>query len=267
MRIYVKDRSPDLRTGLLGVLLAALDAEPSDLWLVSPWLREIALPIADHGHFASVFGGHRDEARLSELLERLARRHAVHLIAKPPDELVPLDVVRRIGELLDDRDLLLRDAEAREYETVERALTALGDEVAALGRDVTRHGETLRMLTGLAELGVDVAVLPNLHAKLLWTPAGAILGSANFTYGGFAVNEELMVEVSVGGQLEELRATAERFRERAVRLAAYSLGPALRRFGLGGARFHALVARVAAEPALHEVAALLEAIAPRKGVR
>jgi phosphatidylserine/phosphatidylglycerophosphate/cardiolipin synthase-like enzyme len=53
--------------------------------------------------------------------------------------------------------------------------------------------------------------LDRLHAKLLWTPIGALVGSANFTNGGLLGNEELMLEATdpaVHGALEE---TARQF--------------------------------------------------------
>jgi phosphatidylserine/phosphatidylglycerophosphate/cardiolipin synthase-like enzyme len=261
VRIYARDHGPDLRSGLLGLLLAALDAEPSDVWLVSPWLREISLPISREGHFASVFGSHRDEIRLTDILLRIAHRHAVHVIAKPPHELVPLETLQRIVELLDDRDALARDDEARDYEAVERASTALSDEIAALGRDLTRHAETVAMLSHMWDAGIDVRVLDHLHAKLLWTPAGAILGSANFTHGGFARNEELMVEVSVAAQLAELRAAAEGFGQRSSAIASYSLTRWLERLGIGGTAFRALRERFASEFALEDPVLLLETLA------
>ena len=261
MRIYTNRRSPDLRSGLLGLLLAALDTEPSDVWLITPWLRDIRFPIADHGHFASVFGGHRDEVGLSEFLLRLARRHHVHVVSKPFDELIPLDTVRRIDELLGDRDSLL-DEELRIYEAAERAAVALGDEIADLGRRVTAHAETVALLGRLAEQGVVVHVVPRLHAKLLWTPAGAVLGSANFTHGGFARNEELMAEVSMPDQLADLREAAESFARAGLELSVYSLRPALGHVGLTAERFRSFAARFGDEPVLHEVAALVELVGP-----
>lgn len=260
MRIYTTGHTPDLRSGLLGLLLAALDTEASDVWLVTPWLRDVMLPIADQGHFASVFGGQRDEVRLAELLVRLGRRHRIHVVSKPPHELVPLRKASRIRELLDDRDLLLADENVREYEAAERALRTLGDEIAALGQEVTQHAETVNMLAELAEHQVDVHVLPNLHAKLLWTPAGAILGSANFTHGGLAVNEELMIEVSVDEQLSELSATAKTFAQRGLRLADYSLRPTLIRLGATVQEFRDLAVRFTQEPSLQEAATLMQTL-------
>lgn len=258
MRIYTSRRSPDLPSGLVGLLLAALDTETSDIWLIAPWLRDIELPVADQGHFASAFGGHRDHVRLTEFLLRLVRRHRVHVVSKPPDELIDLEAVRRIGELLEDRDALLADEDLQGYETAERAVTALGDEIAAVGRLVTAHADEMAMLAGLTEQGVTVHVVPRLHAKLLWTPAGAMLGSANFTHGGLRRNEELMVEVSNPDQLADLRAAAEAFAGRGVELGAYSIRSALVRAGMTAEHFRALPARFAAEPALQETAALLE---------
>ena len=261
MRIYTRAGPIGLRSGLLGLLLAAIDAESADIWLITPWLRDVDLPIGEQGHFVSVLGGQRDTVRLAELLLRLARAHRVHVVTKPFDELVPLVRVRRIGELLDDRDALSSDPEAREYESVERALITLGDEISALASEVTRHAEMVALLQSLSEQGIEVYVLPNLHAKLLWTPAGAMLGSANFTYAGVGHNEELMVEVSDPRHLADLRAAAAEFAERGMRLADDSIRPALARALLSPAEFRRLGDRLGAEPALSELASLVSVLA------
>lgn len=260
MRIYTSERTPDLRSGLLGLLLAAFDTEPSEIWLVTPWLRDIVLPVADQGHFASLFGGQRDEVRLVELLARLGRRHRIHVVSKPFDELVPLRTASRIRELLDDRDRLRADEDVRAYEVAERVLATLGEEIAALSRIVTQHADTVNTLAGLVERGVNVHVLPRLHAKLLWTPAGAILGSANFTHGGMAVNEELMTEVSATNQLSDLLAAAQGFAERGAALDGYSLRPSLRTLGMTERHFRELLARFADEPALQEATTLMQTL-------
>jgi phosphatidylserine/phosphatidylglycerophosphate/cardiolipin synthase-like enzyme len=253
MRIYTRERQPDLRAGVLGLLLSTVDTQSSQVWLIAPWLRDITLPIGDHGHFASVFGSYRDEVTLTEVLFRLRRDHEVHVVGKPLDELVPFSTVRRIVELLDDRDVLLADQEARVYESAERVLTALGDEIAALGREVTRHAETVAMLVDLAERGIAVHVVPHLHAKLLWTPAGAMVGSANFTHGGFALNEELMVEVSQPQHLADLRTAAAEIAARGTGLASQSLT----RHGVTAETLRMAARRFGDELPLREAAGLL----------
>ena len=113
MRVYTKGSDPNLATGVVGHLLSVIDSESSDVWLISPWLRDVELPVADVGHFASVFGGHREKVRLTELLARISRVHVLHLITKPPAELVPLSVVQRLVHLLRTRESVVSDANPR----------------------------------------------------------------------------------------------------------------------------------------------------------
>jgi hypothetical protein len=260
VRIYARGGATGLQAGVLGLLLAAVDAEPSQIWLVSPWLRDVELPIGDQGHFASVMGGQRDEIRLSELLVRLRRRHDVHVVSKTIDELVSLNQVRRIAELLAHRDALQEDHDASSYEVTEHAIAGMGEEIAALADEVTVHAEMVSLLYGLADLGINVHVLDRLHAKLLWTPAGAMLGSANFTHGGVAWNEELMVEVSDPDELADLRAVAAGFAARGAPLETSSIRRGLERALIDPDHFQDLPQQFAAEPMLGEVAALLNLV-------
>jgi phosphatidylserine/phosphatidylglycerophosphate/cardiolipin synthase-like enzyme len=226
VRIYLRGTAPDLARGLLGLLVDALDAEPGDVWLISPWLREVELPVP--GHFASVFGGHRDQVPLTELLGRAVQRHRLRVVTKPPAELVPLREVRRLAGLLDARTRIMAEERIRGYEAVDRAVEALNAEAAVLAAYVVRHAATLRIGWELRERGAELFFLDRLHAKLLWTPAGALLGSANFTGGGLGGNEELMVEITGLEEGLQLADAAQVLQHRATDAGSYDLGPALR---------------------------------------
>ena len=246
MRIYTRDREPGLRQGLVTLLLAAFDAEPGDVWVISPWLRDVELPVAGIGHFASIFGGHREQVRLSELLARLTARHRLTLIVKPPEELVPLREIRRLLDVVEIRAEIQKEMGIRDYDVVDRAMQTLHSQADALAAAAMQHADTLRMAWMLREQGAELLFLERLHAKLLWTPAGSLLGSANFTGGGFGANEELMVEVTTTDEHRGLEGAARGFAERATAAAMYDLAPALRRVDVGAPEFRAWADRLAA---------------------
>lgn len=230
MRIYLRGTSPDLAQGLVGLLMETRDAQPGEVWLISPWLRDVVLPV--RGHFASVFGGHREQVPLSEALARLARRHRLTVVTKPPAELVPLAQVGRLVELVEARARVRAEEEVQGYEAVAVALEALNWEAAALAAEASGHAETLRMGRVLSGHGAELFFLDRLHAKLLWTPAGALLGSANFTAGGFGRNEEVMAEVTTHREKLLLAEAARELVRRAVPASRYDPSPALQWFGV-----------------------------------
>jgi phosphatidylserine/phosphatidylglycerophosphate/cardiolipin synthase-like enzyme len=218
---------------LVGLLLATFDAEPGDIWLISPWLRDVELPVARLGHFSSVFGGHRDLVTLADVLARMAQRHRLRVVTKPPAELVPLSDLRRLMELWEATARIRADKELQGYAAVDDAVRTLNAEAAAIEDGATQHFETLRIAFALQRQGADLLFLPRLHAKLLWTPSGALLGSANFTGGGFGGNEELMVEVTTSKEHGELGTAAATLSSRAVSVERYSITAALQRVGIG----------------------------------
>jgi hypothetical protein len=216
---------------LVSLLLAAFDAEPGEVWLISPWLRDMELPASGIGHFASVFGGHREHVLLSELLVRVASRHQLGIVVKPPGELIPLRTIQQLVQVAQARNALEAEDGISDYMAAEQAIAVLAAQVAALSAEVTMHADTLRLCRTLLEHGAKVRFLERLHAKLLWTGAGTLLGSANFTHGGFGSNEEIMVEVTTLNEHLELGEAARGFAERAVSMNKYDLRGALRAAG------------------------------------
>jgi phosphatidylserine/phosphatidylglycerophosphate/cardiolipin synthase-like enzyme len=195
----------------------------------------VELPVHDAGHVDSIFGARRDRVTLWELLGRLATRHRISVVTKPPAELVPLAGARRLARVVAARHAMLADSGVLDYDAADHVLAALDAEAEALEREVMMHAETLSLGLMLREAGAEVRYLDNLHAKLLWTPAGALLGSANFTHGGFGKNEELMVEVTTPTEHRQLGETARALAARGTLAGAYDLGPALRRADLSAA--------------------------------
>lgn len=68
-----------------------------------------------------------------------------------------------------------------------------------------------------------MAYVDRLHAKLLWTPRGALVGSANFTNGGLVSNEEVMLEVTDRTAHAALLATGRAMASRALPAERYRL--------------------------------------------
>jgi phosphatidylserine/phosphatidylglycerophosphate/cardiolipin synthase-like enzyme len=257
VRIYTKGSDPSLASGVVRHLLNVIDSEESDVWLITPWLRDVTLPVSDIGHFASVFGGHRDQTSLSDLLCRTAQRHRLHLITKPPSELVHLPTVRRLIQLLHARKTVAAETELRGYEAVDEALTALNREAEALAEQAIQHVDTIRIAWELRDLGSRLLFLDRLHAKFLWSPVGALLGSANFTHGGFSANEELMVELSSPAEHARLGEVVREFEARSTPCDEFDLTPEIRRLEVSSTDFRQWPTQVEAAFPEHQLVALL----------
>lgn len=239
MRIYAGGREPGLGRGVMALLLAAFDAEPGEVILVSPWLRDVELPVAGLGHFASVFGGHRETVWLREVLGLVVSRHRLTIVTRTPGELIPLARLRALRDVVRSRMAIAAEEAIHDYDAVDRAAAVLTGQADALSEEVLRHAPTLELGSLLRERGADLRFLDRLHAKLLWTPAGSLLGSANFTAAGLARNEELMVEVTAPVEHRQLGGVARGFAARATSAEDYSLWPALRRARLQPSELHA----------------------------
>lgn len=229
MRLFTKTSDEPLARGLLRLLVDTCDVERGDVYLLSPWLCDIVLPLGDLGHFASLFGGHRIEVPLSEVLVRVAERHRLHVICKPPDELVEFADISRLLQKIDTRARLIAEEDFRDYAISDDLVEDLNNDIGHLATRVLNHAPTLHLIQQLESAGANTYFLPRLHAKFLWTPVGALVGSANFTNGGFFRNDELMLELSDMRSHSELRIAAEDFARRGVPRLRYSLAEACRR--------------------------------------
>src|SRR5690606_10294555 len=70
------------------------------------------------------------------------------------------------------------------------------------------------------------------HSKILWMPAGVLLGSANVTYSGFTTNEEVMVRITDAKGKAQIFVAIEELRSRIVRIDDYDLTPTLRELNI-----------------------------------
>jgi phosphatidylserine/phosphatidylglycerophosphate/cardiolipin synthase-like enzyme len=261
MKVLCNRPGPDLLRGVAQLLVETLALPGREVWLISPWVRDVRLPLADAGHFASLLGGARDEIGLVEMMAALARRHTLHVVLKPPGELVDLGAARRLALKLDARGRLASEEYLQGLTILEELTADLDTDIRDLARQVTAHAETIEAGWRMQEGGARLYYLDKLHAKLLWTPLGALVGSANFTNGGLSANEEVMLEVTDRDTHAALGETARQLGGRAQPAGSYTLRRALERVGYEADDF----LRLAGRPGLAEfpeVRRLLERLAP-----
>lgn len=211
MRIHVTDRTNRTKQLIATMLLEAVDYESSEIWLISPWLKNVEFSGADLGHHRSLFGAHLHTVTLLDLLKKLGSRHELHVVIKPPHELVKLPLLQRIVELHKDRAALVQ--QELDFELEQSVLEMLDQNLSDLSRDFLNHADTLLLSEELAKIGAQVYFRDALHAKLLWLPSGALFGSANFTNGGLSYNAELIAEAFSDEDMHALRLAAERIKD------------------------------------------------------
>jgi phosphatidylserine/phosphatidylglycerophosphate/cardiolipin synthase-like enzyme len=223
--VKVLTNLPDktLIRGVASLLVRTIAATPGDLFLVSPWLKDVRLPTAAIGSFRAALGGDPDEVPLVEILERAARRHRLHLVTKPPGELVDLELLKRIADKQRSRLRLTENLDLTGMDIIEELTGGIDADIRALAASASKHADTLRISQQLHVVGAKVSYLDKLRAKVLWTPLGAIVGSANFTNGGLLSNEELMLEVTDAAAHAALGDAVRAIVGRAVPSSSYRL--------------------------------------------
>jgi phosphatidylserine/phosphatidylglycerophosphate/cardiolipin synthase-like enzyme len=236
VKVLTNRPSPVLIRGVASLLVRALAAGPGEVYLISPWLKDVSLPTADVGSFRAALGGDPDEVPLTELLERAAHRHSLHVITKPPAELVDLRIIRRIEEKKVDRRRVVEHADLSGMDIVDELTAGIDADVRELISSVAAHADTLRIAHRIRGAGARVAFLDRLHAKMLWTPHGALVGSANFTNGGLVSNDELMLEVTEPAAHAALLSAARAMASRARPCDRYRLVREAVRAGLDATR-------------------------------
>jgi len=242
MEVLSRSTIDNLAPRFARILLACLDCEPGRVVLVTPWIKNVRLPI--EGHQASHFGTHLSEATLEEMLARVARRHELHLIVKAPQGLVGLRDVERLVIKVERRERLLEEEELAGYAIRDELVEDLNADIAQLADSALRHYDTIEFALRMRLHGASAHFLHRLHAKLLWTPLHAFFGSANFTNAGFSWNDELMVEVTEPQMHVKLGRAAEGFLARAVAAEDYDFGHSLKDAMIDKSVFHSFRARI-----------------------
>jgi phosphatidylserine/phosphatidylglycerophosphate/cardiolipin synthase-like enzyme len=190
------------------LLLDSLSATGGEMWIISPWLTDVDFSVSEAGHFASALGGSRERVLLSEVLEHAAERFDIHVITRPPHQLVRTSLLTRLQEKCTVYQRAKESESARQDATYEDIMAALLDEIEYLADEVVKHVSTLQCASNFLDAGADLLYRPSLHAKLFWTPFGAMVGSANLTHSGLFQNPELVLETSNDEQIENLRRAA-----------------------------------------------------------
>lgn len=208
MRVHVTDRSDRMKDLVMKSLLQAYDCAPGEVWLITPWLKDVQFSTDNLGPYRSLLGGYRPHVSFQELLKLLTRKHLLHVIVKPPHELVPIPSLKRIKDM-DGRRRLILAREDLDYDVHDAFLATTEEELSHLKKDFLNHADTVLFAEALAHMGAQVYFRDALHAKLLWLPSGALFGSANFTNGGLSYNAELVAEVLDDDELLALKTAAE----------------------------------------------------------
>ncbi len=251
MKMHLNTPKGHLKRLVLDLLLQALESEPGEVWLVTPWLKDVEFDLQGEGVQRSVLGTPASSTGLLNLFERLVQRHHVTLIVKPPHELVDLGALSGLHESLLMREQL-RNPDDFEDARLQATLFAERQQlIDQQRRAFLYHADTVLNAERLAAAGVKVAYCTNLHAKLLWLPNGGLFGSANFTNGGLNSNAELMAEVLDTSGLEALRAAAQ---------ALLSISVPRQHYLLTDYRFHMPLdtfSRLAHSPLVQEAAGII----------
>lgn len=228
MRVLVSDRVGSVKREIARLLVSAMQSEPGEVWLVTPWLKDVEFDLTELGNLRPLLGANRGTVTLLNLLELLAEEHLVHVVTKPPHELVDLNRLGELHALLAERAALEDpDRQIEDYTLHDRHLALIQARVDGLRDEFLTHADTVLLAKRLAESprgGVQVTFHEALHAKLLWGPSGAVFGSANFTNGGLVYNAELVAFVHDEPGLGQLREAAERLRAESVPSGRYDLG-------------------------------------------
>ena len=205
-RPTIEDRVADLFIGVLG-------QKDREVWLVSPWITDFEIPLAQRGFLLPYLGSQLPSIRLSKLLELVARENAVSIVLRPPHVLIGRGDLGRLSELLATRAAL--STSLKDEPLVRQARVLLEQQCDAIAANATAHAETVDFAMRVASLpGASVHFNERLHAKLLVTPAAALVGSSNFTTSGMRYNDELTMLVSdapdIASLYEAARATSAR---------------------------------------------------------
>ena len=141
---------PQVLVDLLALSLehAQLQESPPEecfIWVVSPWFTDVELALHPSGHHECLGSKqHASSLRLNEALQQF-----VQLGWK-----------------------------------VSVAVLQYGQSSAGLHKNPQGFSREREVLRSLADLGADVYLCPNLHAKGIITPLGVVTGTTNYTHSG-----------------------------------------------------------------------------------
>lgn len=215
------------------MLVLLLQFHNKNVWLISPWLKEFRLPIASLGDFRSLVGGQRDEILFTDLLSRIAQENNLFVVTKAPEELIPFAQIKQLEEKLDLKIDFEKEKEEglAGYTIVDHVIDELNRDIDSLANTTILHSDTIWIGRKLQAQGAKLYYRDKLHTNLLWTPIGALIGSANFTNAGLSLNDEVMLKITTTEELSNLQNTAEQIVKRSIPAQKYNLKQNLEKSG------------------------------------
>lgn len=232
MEIYTNYPEKGFAKRFTKLLVEAIEYQDQHILLISPWLKDVCLPVSPVGHFASLLGGQREEINLAELLGFIAERNKLIIVTKPPNELIPFENLKLLLTKLELKQRFEEEEDFVGYDIVPTILEEIRSSIDVLIRTIVTHLDTLTLGKWLQGKGGQLFYLEKLHAKLLFAPTGVFVGSANFTNGGLFYNEEIMLEFSDECNYQKFEQAGQTLLNRAIAAKEYSLTRIIEKFSL-----------------------------------
>lgn len=207
MRVFsVYPEPAGIAPRIVDLMIGALTAEGATIWLVSPWMTDFDFDLQSRGVLLPYFGSERTSVTFCELVKLVARRNQVSVLLRPPHVLIGRGDLARTVELLRARAAL---APAADDSAVRAALALLEHETERIASSAVSQRGTIEFARTLRRhANISVRFNPRLHAKIVTTPAAALVGSANLTWSGMNSNDEIMVQVDEPSAIAQLGAMA-----------------------------------------------------------
>ena len=224
------------------VMYALSNPEEQQLWIVSPWIRDVQFSTHSRGDISHLFPNANGAfLTLSEIIKRLMELGAtVTLVCLPPHKLMRLQnfqsyietekYLARLKENFDEIDITLKaEMEKAPTSSLRTEFMSIRDEVATLYNTakktyalqldynkigVLHHQDMLKFVHQLERENSEHFKLvynQNLHAKIIVGTFGGFFGSANVTKNGFENNDELYAYIWDEKEVGKLRESAARF--------------------------------------------------------
>ena len=178
------------------------------LTIISPWFYDF--PIKLHGRANSFlhdqYGGKLD---FFTLISDIAEMDHIELsiVCTPPDnQISPYDIKNIINTYTIVDKYLNQNYDAYDKDLIDQKENA--DNQA---RKLKRDAKWYSLLSEISDR-VDIHFNDKLHAKVIITPNSVLLGSANMSYSGVLVSDELMVRVTNKEDVEKLQLKCNNFK-------------------------------------------------------
>jgi len=182
------------------LLMEIMDARPgSELFIVSPWIRNISFQTSVRGDLRTVLDYTPTRISLLKLLEEFLRRGGkICIVCLPPHRLIQQEDINSLIQLVKLRE------EAEDHESK----LLLSAQIAKTTSSVLMNKTMIDFLASLRRkqiAKVEVIYNERLHAKIYLGKHMAIIGSANITNSGFNFSDEVCIVDSDEGFVSAVR--------------------------------------------------------------